>query len=171
MPRSPEPPAHMFDASLTVGAAGERTLDAHFGVHFDIVPASPAQQRQGIDRVFCRRSDDPRSDRIFTVEYKTDHHAARTGNAFVETVSVERGGVVVKPGWVYTTAADRLIYYIPGANWELAYILRPSRLRRALPAWQRIFSERVVANPDYVTRGLLVPLRAFEAVADHCVAV
>jgi hypothetical protein len=68
------------------------------------------------------------------VEYKTDWTASRTGNAFVETVSVDQAG---KSGWAYTSTATYLMSYIPGDN--LLYILTFATLHQQLPRWLRTY--------------------------------
>ena len=113
--------AYQFDAQHADGLAGEAFLDALFSRWYRIRPASAAQQRRGIDRWFRTTT------RRLAVEYKTDHTAARTGNAFVETVSVDTAH---KPGWAYTSQADYLVYYIPPDG--LVYVLRFAVLRREL---------------------------------------
>src|SRR5690606_23251114 len=116
--------AYQFDAQHADGLAGEAFLDALFSRWYRIRPASAAQQRRGIDRWFRTAT------RRLAVEYKTDHTAARTGNAFVETVSVDTAH---KPGWAYTSQADYLVYYIPPDG--LVYVLRFAVLRRELARW------------------------------------
>ena len=146
---------YRFDRQLAAGQQGEAALDEVFRAWFTITPATPAEQRQGIDRWFV----DARGRRL-AIEYKTDAAAARTGNAFVETVSVD---TMHKPGWAHTSRADMLIYFIPPDG--LIYALRVSRLRRALPRWERDYPTRQIPNDGYHTHGLLVPLDEFERLA------
>ena len=44
--------AYDFRERLTAGEQGERRLDAFFRQWYSILPATPTQQRQGIDRIF-----------------------------------------------------------------------------------------------------------------------
>jgi len=90
---------YTFDAQKARGDAGESFLDQVFATGYEIRPATRAEQRRGIDRIFTRRKTGWR----LAVEYKIDYKAAHTGNAFVETVSVDTAG---KAGWAYSSAAD-----------------------------------------------------------------
>lgn len=162
--------AYTFDGQLAHGAQGEAALDAFFAAWFTIAPATPAQQRRGIDRIFTPRQAARRSERL-AVEYKTDSRAGKTGNAFVELVSQDWSGSktprrpAVK-GWAYTCAADYLVYYVTGGDADAIYIVKPALLRRELPRWARTYPARAVPNASgYATRGLLVPLRELERIA------
>jgi len=152
--------AYQFDAQHADGLAGEAFLDALFSRWYRIRPASAAQQHRGIDRWFRRDK------RRLSVEYKTDTTAARTGNAFVETVSVD---ITHTLGWAYTSQADYLAYYIPPDG--LVYIIRFDVLRSQLPRWERRYPVRRIANEGYHTQGLLVALREFEACAEAILSV
>jgi hypothetical protein len=143
-----------FHTQQAQGEAGEAVLDRFFSRWYRIIPASAQHQRRGIDRVFVAGT------RRIAVEYKSDSTAARTGNAFVETVSVDTAG---KPGWVYTSQADFLVYFIPPD--DLVYVLRPATLRKALPGWLRRYPVRAIPNAGYHTHGVLVPLDEFERLA------
>ena len=134
----------------------------YFSQWFDITPATDAEQRLGIDRHFLRHRDRQR----FTVEYKTDHTAGRTGNAFVETISVDTAN---KPGWAFTSTAQVLIYHVPDAG--TLYIIDFPRLRHHLPTWQQTYPTRAIPNRSYHTHGLLVPLKEFEAIAGQALPI
>lgn len=149
--------AYDFTTQLRKGEAAERRLDEHFSTWFTITPASRDEQRRGIDRWFVGRTTGQR----FAVEYKTDWKAARTGNAFVETISVSG----VKPGWAFTSQARWLIYYAPGDGGEQVYMVRMEALRERLRRWMGRWPEKVVLNDGYETRGVIVPLAEFERVA------
>lgn len=145
---------YQFDTQLGRGMDGERRLDAFFARLYDITPATKAQQLCGKDRTFtCLYFG-----KQFTVEYKTDYTAARTGNAFVETVSVSTTG---KQGWVYTATAEYLVYYIPKR--EVVYVIRFDALRLCLPQWLQTCLQRDIPNRGYYSRGVLVPLVEFDA--------
>ena len=104
--------------------------------------------------------------RRFAVEYKTDHLAARTGNAFIETISVD---VEQKAGWAFTAQADLLLYYVPGLS--QVYVLRTTALRARLPFWLLAHEVQQVSNRGYQTHGLLVPLAELANCAQkvlHC---
>jgi len=147
--------AYSFDRQLAQGEQGETFLDGFFLPWFTIRRATREEQRQGIDRWFV----DARKRRQ-SIEYKTDSAAGRTGNAFVETVSVDTTN---KPGWAYSSQAETLIYYIPDDG--LIYVIRMAHLRLVLPAWVRKYPTRAVPNAGYRTHGLLVPLHEFEDLA------
>jgi hypothetical protein len=147
-----------FVTQLTIGAKHERRLDEHFR-QFDveILPAMPEQQRQGIDRVFRHRS----TGEVTTMEYKADERAAETGNAFIETVSVDTTG---KPGWAASSQAEYLVYLVVGPP-ECIYLIPMVRLRAQLARWERSCRKAQARNEGYSTHGLLVPLRELEAIA------
>ena len=153
---------YTFDAQKARGDAGESFLDQVFAADYEIRPATRAEQRQGIDRIFTRRKTGQR----LAVEYKTDYKAAHTGNAFVETVSVDTAG---KAGWAYSSAADYLIYYSPDDG--LIYVLALEVLRRELLRWVREYPHRAAPNEGYATHGVLVPLDEFERYAEAVINV
>jgi hypothetical protein len=140
---------YTFDEQLRLGKLGEAELDAHFAGAYRIEPASRFEERRGIDRWFTRAW------RTQGVEYKTDFLTHQTGNAFVECVSVARGGSDEKRGWAYSTEADLVIYYARGLGEAL--LLTPDDLRAALPEWLRRYPERSCQNPTYYSTGRLVP--------------
>lgn len=140
---------------LRKGEAAEQYLDSFFLHRFAVRPATPDEQRQGIDRGFKRLSDG----KEFKVEYKADETAAKTGNAFVETMSVDTAN---KPGWALTCQADFILYYIVGTG--RVYILRPKDIQERLEQWAQ-YPERHIPNGTYHTIGLLVPLDEFERAA------
>lgn len=149
-------PTYDFSAQLAQGETGERKLDAYFSRWFSIRPAKRAEQRRGIDRFFSRQGA------TYPVEYKTDARADETGNAFVETVSVDTVG---KQGWAYTSEAEFLLYYVPGA--EAVYIIPFTNLRQHLAQWVQSYPLRKIPNKGYCTHGILVPLTEFERIAQR----
>lgn len=149
---------YKFATQLAQGQGHEQALDERFKDLYIIQPATPQQQRQGIDRVYRPRKA---PHEILYVEYKADSTAARTGNAFVETISVD---TFDKPGWAISSQADWLFYLVPGAC-EALYIIRVADLRLRLPKWRRTCETRRIPNEGYHTVGLLVPLAEFEEIA------
>lgn len=143
---------YSFDEQLKVGHEYERQLDEIFSDRFEIQIASDSEQRSGIDRHFRSKRDN----KHFTVEYKGDNAALRTGNAFVETVSIDRDN---KPGWAFTSQSRLLIYYIPS---QIAYIFTFVKLRNQLSRWIDSYPQKSVPNRGYNTIGILVPLNEFE---------
>lgn len=143
-----------FHQQMQQGDDGEAFLDTFFGEKgYTIRPATREEQRQGIDREFTS----PRTGKVSKVEYKTDHTAARTGNAFIETVSVDIAG---KMGWALTSQADILIYYIPPDG--LIYVVPFMALHWEMPRWLRDFPPRAAPNRGYTTHGIIIPLRELE---------
>jgi hypothetical protein len=153
--------AYDFGIQLARGESGEQVLDKFFSDKFGICPASRQQQLQGIDRIFKNRE----TGNVLKIEYKTDDIAHRSGNAFVETVSVDSVG---KPGWAYTSRADYLIYYIPGDL--LIYVIQFSVLREQLPSWINKYPVKKAPNKGYFTHGIPVPLAEFERCAETVIA-
>jgi hypothetical protein len=150
---------HDFATKLAEGQDGESRLDDFFrNKGYRIRPASYDEQRAGIDRHF----NNLLTGACHTVEYKSDRVAGRTGNAFVETVSVDREGI---SGWAFRSRADYLIYCV--VEPETIYVLEMAMLRRVLPAWVKRYPVRVAHNRDYDTHGVLVPLYEFEQLAVH----
>ena len=144
---------YSFKKQFNFGRKQEKYLDELFMGKFNIRPANRAQERNGIDRIFTEIS----TGKIFTIQYKADKTAAHTGNAFVETVSVDTQNA---PGWAVSCQADFIIYYIVDIG--PAYVLRPRDIRKNLKMWQGKYDERRIPNRGYHTVGLLVPLREFE---------
>jgi hypothetical protein len=152
---------YSFRKQFAFGKKHESRLDRLFADRFSIKPASRAQERSGIDRIFTEID----TGKTYTIQYKSDKTAARTGNAFVETVSVDVQG---KPGWAVSCQADFIIYYVVDSG--PAYILRPKDIRKRVSTWQRKYDQRKIPNRGYHTVGLLVPLREFEQLAVAIVA-
>lgn len=143
------------------GKNHENDLDDYFrGKGYMITPTSYQEERQlklG-DRIF--EKDRQR----YYVEYKADESASRTGNAFVETISVDTDNI---PGWAYTCKADYIFYYLPLD--KRIFIFTPHTLQSALNVWQKQYPTRPTSkgqNKGYNTHGVLVPLREFGKRAD-----
>lgn len=147
---------YKFQEQLAIGEENEMKLDSFLAKWFDIDRVSQEGQRQGIDRLFTRRDNKV----TYRVEYKTDFTASRTGNAFIETVSVD---TQQKPGWALHSQADFLIYFLPLDG--LIYAIRMPQLRAQLVSWKARYPLRSIPNKGYSTIGLLVPLRELERLA------
>lgn len=147
-----------FSEQLAMGEAWERRLDVFFRERFpvEVRPVSIDEQRKGIDRLFVSK----KTGKIDTVEYKADSLAGTTGNAFVETVSVDTTG---KAGWAVASQARYLVYLVTEP--ETIYFIPMRRIRGALPRWKRMYREASAENDGYKTLGLLVPLRELERIA------
>src|SRR6266849_8385777 len=146
---------YAFWQQLARGATGEAFLDWFFSPA-NIISEPIGAQQDGYDRLYEPRDGSP----SFTAEYKTDRVAARTNNAFVETVSVDRDA---KRGWAYTSQAAYLSYFIPRPL-SLVYVMPLSSLRAQLSRWERVYREQSVRNVGYLTKGRIVPLAEFEAI-------
>lgn len=156
---------HRFDAQLHRGESGERWLDDFFSLFYDITPASRDEQRKGIDRHFVSRwegwdqiGETQRTEERarYAVEYKSDFLTHRTGNAFVETVSVDSEG---KDGWLITSQADVLIYFV--VYRQSIFISRVDRLRELAALWKAAYPSRWAQNAGYRTHGITVPLTQY----------
>jgi len=152
----------VFHEQLKRGAQGEAFLDAFFAPRFFIRAATRAEQSMGIDRHFQPKNNNA----PFTVEYKTDSKAALTHNAFIETVSVDKAQ---KAGWLYTSCAEWLLYYVPGD--DLVYAFPFSAFRREAAYWIEKYPVRAVRNEHYNTIGVIVPLVEFERHAARVINV
>ena len=150
-----------FKEQLTKGEQSEADLDAFFAQWYDIQPVGMDMQRQGVDRIFTRKDNGW----IYKVEYKTDWTASKTGNAFVETVSVDTAN---KSGWAHSSQADYLIYHVPGD--ELIYVIQLNKLRSCLHRWKNNPILKI-PNNGYNTIGLLVPLCEFERIATQVISL
>lgn len=150
---------YKFRDQLAIGEAYERRLDEHFQQALNISRierASRAQQSAGIDRIWHTRTG-----AAITVEYKADDKAGRTGNAFVETVSVDTAN---KPGWAMASTAQMLAYMVTQPE-ETIYLIEMTALRAQLPRWKRQYRTTYAQNDGYRTYGILVPLDEFERIA------
>lgn len=147
---------YSFDEQLKLGQKYERMLDRHFARNFDIEPVTMADERAGIDRYFT----DKRNGNRYAIQYKADKTAARTGNAFVETISVDTEH---KPGWAISCAADYIVYYIVDSG--PAYVIEPSKIKARVEGWEAQYQTRRIPNKGYHTVGILVPLDEFERLA------
>ncbi len=141
---------YRFDHQMRQGDEGATFLDEFFQQRgYGIRPATREEQRAGIDRAFTN----PKSGKVSLVEYKTDTAAARTGNAFIETISVDAAG---KMGWALTARADILVYYVPPMG--VIYVLQFKALQWELPRWIRDYPPRHAQNNGYSTHGIIIPL-------------
>jgi hypothetical protein len=138
-----------FRDALAIGQKYEERIDRAFAETFRVEPVSLQMQKQGIDRILhcCDGGQ-------IAVEYKTDLRAHQTGNAFVETISVDTKNI---RGWAYTSQATVLLYYIPQRN--EGYLIDFVDLRAALDGWKpkhRTVATRPELNANYRTHGILV---------------
>jgi hypothetical protein len=151
-------PYDMFE-QLAKGELAEAHIDRFYAGIFHTTPATRAEQRTGIDRHYTHKE----TGKSHTIEIKTDWTATRTGNAFIETTSVDTMDI---PGWAYSSQAEWLFYYLPDQN-ELC-VITFAALRQQLPDWIDEYPERVARNATYHTKGILVPLAVFKI---HCAII
>lgn len=146
-----------FATQLKKGEEYERKLDEFFS-QFDITirPATMEEQRQGIDRFFTHRL----TGSVDAMEYKADSLAGKTGNAFIETISVDTTN---KPGWAVASKARYVAYLVTEP--EAIYLVSLRSLRDALVHWKLKYPTRVAQNDGYKTHGVLVPLLELERIA------
>ena len=150
--------SYCFATQLKKGEDAERCLDRHFGKFYFIENVGEQAQRWGIDRIWWTRAMTDRR----SVQYKADWTASRTGNVFIETVSVDSQNVA---GWAYTSVAQLLVYYLP--NSAIAYVAPMLAIRDAVKEWAQARQEKTIPNGSYNTRGLPIPLEEF---AERCLA-
>lgn len=138
-----------FKEQLEIGEQGEGKLDDYFAKFYDIHVVPMSLQKLGVDRIFIARKDGSR----FTVEYKTDFRSIETGNIFLEFE------VNKKPGWVYTSVAQVLVYYAP----PKAYLINMYNLRQD---YQKKLIEgppsSKVLNDGFYALGTLFPLKRLQ---------
>lgn len=152
-----------FECQLRSGERRETELDQIFQriSSYEIFAATSVEQRQGIDRWFAAPG------KRFAVQYKADSKAGRTGNGFVETVSVD---VPYKQGWAITTQAEYLAYW--NVLNAVIYWIPLSQIRANLARWS-VYPSRAVPNQRddlrWNTIGLLVPLCEFECAAEEVI--
>ena len=151
-----------FQEQLKQGQKEERYLDSRFSKWFTITPATMDEQRNGLDRWF----DDGK--RRMAIEYKADKVSQRTGNAFIETVSVQ-STIKTKPGWAYTSCSDYIMYYVLGL--EVVYLLDTEELKTVIDSWCDKFPSRTVPNRGYSTIGILVPLDVLESFSTQAISL
>lgn len=162
---------HDFSDQLKRGKRGEAFLDRYFSLWYQVEAVSLQEEKmRGYDRIF--RNLYPNFEylakaptRLMRVEYKTDYRVAQTGNVFIETVSVDTKN---KKGWIYTSQAHLLVYFIPPLY--RIYCCPMKGVREAfLSDWQRRYATGGAVNADYTTNGVLVPLPVFAAIAKRTI--
>lgn len=151
-----------FREQLKKGEHHEAALDAHFASLYEIMPVSIELQRLGIDRRF----EDKQTHAQWLVQYKADETAAKTHNAFIETVSVDTEDI---PGWIYTCCAQILVYYVPPLG--KVYILSVPKLKWAAREWIREYEPRPAPNDTYTTWGICPPLTELESIAKTVIVI
>jgi len=130
-------------------------LDKFFARWFEIELCDWSFQKIGVDRIFV----DKETRMKYTVEYKSDEKASKTNNLFCETVSVDNESI---PGWVYTSIAQLLVYYIPPS--KTIYVISMVSLKQKIRGMD--FPTRIIPNQDkgrqWNTIGQIIPLSEVE---------
>ncbi len=120
--------------------------------------ATREEERRSIDLVAITGTE------IVTIEVKTEFAAATTGNIVFETVSqarIRKNGVL---GWGFKLEdTDLIAYVIPGP--DKVYIFETDAIQEfVLDNYPRLRNFKA-ENKDYLTLGVLLPLRWVEKVA------
>lgn len=92
-------------------------------LHYKVETVTLAKDKTGIDRIFTLE-DGTRK----TAEFKVDWVACGTSNLFAEVVSVLEQNT---PGWMYTSQADWLEYFLPSK--KAIYQFDMQMLKQDLP--------------------------------------
>lgn len=139
-----------FESGMKV----EDFLDQYFAAQFKIERLSAYEERVlklGDRRFTPLEGGDP-----FNVEYKSGLQTYRTGNVFLETISVDS---TCEPGWVYTSRADYVLYATLLNGFILVFL--PETLRQQIAMLRRKFKTKKTSkgqNEGYDTHGVIVPL-------------
>jgi len=106
-------------------------------------------QRLGIDKKII--FNDGSVVKIEEKKRRTDY-----GDCFIETWSVFENG---KRGWVYTTQADFIAYYVVPLN--IVFFIPVLPLRKSWKIygeeWMKKYGEKSAPNTRYTTKGVAVP--------------
>ena len=141
-----------FTNKLKEGQQYEKDIFAHLKKdNWRVKIADREQQSQGIDCIISKEN------LTYAIEIKSDTKASKTGNIFIETISVDTQN---KKGWAYTTQSDFIFYYLPLDL--IVYILNSKWVTNSVQSWEHRFPKRIINNQEYNTVGLLIPLWFFE---------
>lgn len=148
-----------FQHQKELGRQGEERLDSFFSRWYDIKEVPFELQKEGVDRFYVPKRGKLAFPRL--IEYKTDFKT--TGNVFIETHSVIRQGQEDIKGWLYTSKADWLVYYLISS--QTALVVNFAKLRQSAEVWKKTCPHRDCTNKDYKSSGLLVPISAIKLVS------
>lgn len=141
-----------FKDKLEEGEKYEKELDAYYSKWFKVEAVDLSTQKMGIDRIFTNQTDGTR----WTIEYKSDTVASSTGNAFIETISVNTTN---KPGWAYSSCAQLLFYYLPMEG-KVARLTMYA-IKNLIREWLNKYPIKPCHNESYQSFGICVPLPVF----------
>lgn len=145
---------YSYAVQLAKGKEAEALLDAYFShwYRIEVIPHE-VELEIGSDRLFV----DPYGNQT-VVEYKADYIGHRSGNVFLETLQFNHLN-----GWVYTTQADVLVYWVVGTGQVLA--VRPPVLRDMLARWRATYPTVGTANETSRGAGVLLPITELQKVS------
>lgn len=151
-----------FSEQLAIGQEYEALLDKHLSEKNDLVPVPKEYELRGIDR-FLRNKE---TQLTFSVQYKADKVAGRTGNLFLELFSrfPDYHGPCERDGWFRSIQAQILAYYV--VDESCLYWFDVVRLKLYCPKWLELYRmsagvENSVQheNKKFWAFGLVVPLK------------
>ena len=154
--------SHRFQDSRQSDFATYLRADAQArGIH--LVQATIEEDRQfGIDDWLQLPTEG-----VVSVDWKTDHRSALTGNLAVEVIANSSSG---KLGWVFTSQANYIVYLLPTLSRLLWF--KTAVLRAAVIEWLPIYPTKAAHNDNrhdrflYTTWNLTVPLEEASRLAD-----
>lgn len=146
---------HDWKVEYAKGLEGEAALDSFLQGLGEMEEATREQQRAGIDRILTGHGGQQ-----LAIEYKTDYKGHKTGNCYIETLSVS---VSNKKGWAYTSTADRILYLM--ADSGTVYCLEPDEVRKLIDQWIEKYRTVRVYNQNYYGEGVLVPVPVIQEAA------
>lgn len=154
-------PTEAFRQQYERGNKGETELDIYYKKLYRVSHARYEHQKLGIDRYFCAINS--KYQEWFSVEYKTDYLAHRTGNIFIETAIHNKSGYHCQ-GWFQLTLAQALFYYIP--EQKLCYCADVLKMKNISSGYYTSYKEtQGILNSDcYQAMGVLVPIKDFELI-------
>jgi len=145
-----------FNEQYEKGVKGENRLDKFFNTIFNIGQVPRILQQFGCDRIFTNIQSKKR----YLIEYKSDERAAKSGNIFVETISVDTEN---KLGWAYTSCSQYICFYIPGKG-EI-YIVSTLYIKAKISEWISKYEIKRIKNEGYYTEGVAVPIDEIKKIA------
>ena len=148
-----------FDQQKSLGMQGEERLDSFFSRWYKIEEVPFELQKEGVDRFYIPKRGKVTFPRL--VEYKTDFH--HTGNVFLETHSVIRQGWPDVKGWLHTSKADWLLYFLTA--YQTVLVIDFAKLRKSARIWDNTCQHRDCKNKGYKSTGLLVPIPVLRLVS------
>jgi hypothetical protein len=144
---------HDWEKQLKLGKKVEKKLTKFFSHFFRIEEVPLEQDKIGVDRIFHTKNNK------FKIQYKADWQLSRTGNVFIEYISVDRNNTL---GWAFSCQSDYLIYHAPECMFGHTLIIPTkqitSNIQTLLYEWQH-YPKGIAPNEGYNSFGLCVPLR------------